>query len=54
MDLIELFICLHPKSFFISFFNYPERLRERPCDVLATCTDCYKGANSYLQKMQKR
>ncbi|NOW93688.1 hypothetical protein FHW89_000335 [Mucilaginibacter sp. SG564] len=54
MELVELFICLQSKSFFISFFNYPERLRERPCDVLATCTDCYKGANSYLQKLQKR
>ncbi len=22
---------------FIHLFTYPERLRERPCDVLATC-----------------
>ncbi len=34
-------------------FNYPERLREGPYDVLATCTTCYKGANSYLPYAEK-
>ena len=50
--MIEFFyICSRKRSLF--YFNYPERLRERPCDVLATCTTCYKGANSYLSLGRK-
>lgn len=33
-----------------SFKTYPERRRERPCEVLATCSPEIQGANSCLLK----